>query len=236
MSLQFELYTVLAGDQWPSVPEGTRQPHLHQNHDNTRSPCEMYERIRTKYASPAAGVQIYMHNDVDIFAPFWERRVMELFEYPEVAVVGLGGATSLGHPDLYKRPYRLSDMARDGYMSNQKDWETHGSWLYGERRVAVIDAFFMAVRSDFLAQIGGWPTKHLTHHCLDLWLCLEAARHGKEVWVVGVECLHRGGGTSTKKEYAEAKWLQGLSVDTDHQAPHRWLYEQYRDVLPLSIK
>ena len=126
-------------------------------------------------------------------------------------------------------------MARSGYMSNQDDWEIHGKRETGTKRVAVLDAFLMAVRRDFLLSVGGWPVKHLTHHCLDLWLACEAARAGKEIYMVGISALHSGGGTSTNAIYATAEWKQGGSLETDHQLPHRWLAETYRDVLPITL-
>lgn len=205
----------------------------YENQDNKVSPCTAYQELFTLSLS---NILIYSHDDVTIHDANWQERVLTPFSNPNVVAVGLGGATSLGHPDLYKRPYRLPDMARGGYRSNQTDWQVHGEQEKGSCRVAVLDAFFMAVRQEFLLSIGGWPVKHLTHHCLDLWLACEAARHKKETWMVGVSCTHHGGGTSTKDSYREAKWLQGGTLEADHQLPHRWLYETYRDVLPLKVK
>ncbi len=53
--------------------------------------------------------------------------------------------------------------------------------------------------------------------------------------MTGVDCRHHGGGTSVKPEYGSAKWLQGGELRVDHEAPHKWLYEEYRDVLPLCL-
>ena len=53
--------------------------------------------------------------------------------------------------------------------------------------------------------------------------------------MVGVDCTHHGGGSSTKPLYRDAKWLQGGSMETDHQLPHKWLYDNYRDVLPIVL-
>lgn len=206
------------------------------NEFNTHTPCQCYQYILDIKPYDLPDVLIYIHDDVTIHDSDWLSRVLEPFSRPDCVTVGLGGALSLGHPDLYKRPYRLPDMARGSYRSNQTDWQTHGEQETGSCRVAVIDAFFMAVRRDFLLKIGGWPVKHLTHHCLDLWLACEAARHRKETWMVGVGCIHHGGGTSVKDIYKEAKWLQGGSLEQDHQQPHRWLYEMYRDVLPFQVK
>lgn len=184
-------------------------------------------------------VLIYTHDDVTIHDPHWHDSIMSCFQdqienYTDTVAVGFGGAPRLGHPDLYKRPYRIADMARSGYVSNQTDAETHGQRSTGAHRVAVLDAFVMAMRRSFLVSVGGWPSQ-LTHHVLDLWLGCMAARHGKSIWMTGVNCTHHGGGTSIKPVYADATWLQGGTIDSDHQAPHLWLYESFRDVLPIDV-
>ena len=204
------------------------------NSNNERTPCECYQHGLEVSAS--SDVLVYAHPDVTIHDPDWLSRILRLFENPNCAVAGLGGALSLGHPYLYRRSYRIQDMARAGYRSNQTDWQVHGDREQGDCRVAVLDAFLMAVRRDWLLSIGGWPVAHLSHHLLDLFLACEAASAGKETWITGASCTHHGGGTSTKPIYAEAKWLQGNSLESDHQIPHRWLYDTYRDCLPLVTR
>ena len=236
-----EIISVLCGGLGPSWPEVARHSkctyHPIDNRDNHLTPCQAYQEGLEK-SDPDTKLLIYIHDDVTIHGPSnWHTLVwLDAFlTSPDTVAVGFGGATSLGHPDLYKRPYRLEDMARGGYMSNQTDAEVHGAREKGFKQVVVLDAFFMAVRKDFLLSIGGWPVEHLSHHCLDLWLACEAARAGKQTWMAGIDCTHHGGGTSIKSIYANAKWLQGGTLDSDHQTPHRWLYETYRDVLPLSL-
>lgn len=202
------------------------------NQDNRLSPCEAHQKL---LETSEVDVIIYVHDDVDIHESHWIDGFINLFDNPRCVAAGLGGATALGNRDLYRTPFNIWNMARSGYASNQTDAETHGERFTGVRRVAVLDAFFMAVRADWLRSVGGWPVDHLTHHCLDLWLACEAARDEKEIWQVGVSCTHHGGGTSTKPEYAKAKWLQGQSVENDHILPHRWLYSEYRDVLPITV-
>ena len=207
------------------------------NFTNEHSPCMLYQDF---YLEHAADVLIYMHDDLEIYGK-WHDRVMAEFKDDSVVCVGFGGAVKLGHPDLYKRGYALNNMARSGYVSNQRDWQTHGGHLVSSKRVAVLDAFFMAVRRSLLVKAGGWPIYNadlntgLTHHCLDLWLACEAARQGKKTLVLDVDCIHYGGGTSTKQAYADAPWLQGGTRDMDHTKPHRWLYQEYRDVLPIDV-
>ena len=235
--MKSQTVTVLCGGPGLTLPE--KSPIVYQvlNQDNRKSPCESYQYALNdlkQFGQP--DVLIYIHDDVTIHNPRWSEAVMAIFEEtPNCVCVGLGGAPSLGHHDLYKRPYHLPDMARGGYVSNQTDWQIHGERETGAKRVAVVDAFFMAVRRDFLEQVGGWPVDHITHHCLDLWLGCEAARRKKEVWMLGVECTHHGGGTSVRDTYKQAKWLQGGTLESDHQLPHAWLYDEYRDVLPIEV-
>ena len=238
-----EIISVICGGPGPVLPVGTDvAPGLAYrqilNQDNRFTPCECYQQ---GFVYSCWDVLIYMHDDIAIYDPDWHPKVMQLFESnPDCVCVGLGGATELGREGLYKRPYRISDMARGGYASNQRDWAVHGSRITGSYRVAVVDAFFMAVRSDFITNSGGWPVNHLSHHCLDLWVACEAARQGKQVWAIGLDCHHFGGGTSTKPIYANAKWLQGSDIGigglvSEHELPHHWLYESYRDVLPIRV-
>jgi hypothetical protein len=206
------------------------------NPGNLLSPCEIYQRkletCKTRYIT-------YVHNDVTIHDNEWPNKIESLFmtRLGPIVAVGLGGALGLGVPYLYKKAYHISQMARQTYISNQDDAEIHGELFVSHRRVAVPEAFFMCVDSKWLKsnKWGGWPVKHLTHHCLDLWLACQAARDGKEIWMTGISCLHTGGGVKKIGDYSTAPWLQGGNIKEDHEQPHRWLYEEYRDVLPIRV-
>ena len=233
-----EVVSVLCGGNGPQQSWHAGNPIIHldaafDNVTNYHSPCYAYNYL---LEDSHEDVIIYLHDDVTIHDSNWLNRITRLFNNPECVCVGFGGAAQLGHDDLYKVGYRLPYMARQGYVSNQTDWQTHGGHFEGDRQVAVVDAFCMAVRTGFLSGLGGWPVGHLTHHCLDLWLACEAARAGREVWMAGVSCTHHGGGSSTKPAYQRAKWLQGGSLEEDHRRPHRWLFDNYRDVLPIRVK
>lgn len=226
-----QIVCVTCGESTPNLP-GDHTICYVTAEENLTSPCHRYqgalERLETD-------VLIYVHDDLDIYNPEWLANVMFLFSYrPDIVAVGLGGAARLGNWDLYRKPYSIHNMARFGYVSNQTDWETHGGHCQGSGPVAVVDAFFMAIRRDWLMSCGGWPTEHLTHHCLDLWLACEARRRGNEIWMVGESCTHHGGRTSTSARYAQAPWLQGGTLAEDHARPHRWLWNEYRDVLPIE--
>src|SRR6266436_2194133 len=68
----------------------------------------------------------YLHSDIYILEHGWDRRVMEAFGDPQVAVVGFVGATRLGSDDTYKIPYSYTQLARGDVWSNLIDAEIHG--------------------------------------------------------------------------------------------------------------
>lgn len=181
-------------------------------------------------------IQVYMHDDVSIHDSNWLERIALELMAPRVAIVGFGGALGIGVPDIYKIPYQIHQLIRTGYASNQTGWDIHGTRETGERRVAVVDGFVMACKGSFLREVGGWDWIQSNFHCYDIAMCLEAYRRGWEVRMVGVDCEHHGGGTSTKAEYIDFCKERGTTVEEDHLAPHRWLYNRYRDLLPLRVK
>lgn len=188
----------------------------------------LYERNKHKE------ILAYMHDDLEIHE-LWVQRVADEFLDPKVAIVGLGGAMGLGVENIYKTRYQLQQLQRIDYYSNQRDWEIHGKQETGSRDVAVVDGFFMAIRTEFLKQIDGWRWFPHEFHCYDTALCCMAHSHGHKVRMVGVDCTHYGGGTSTKAEYVEALRERGRTVEQDHTEPHVFLYEQFRHLLPLRV-
>jgi GT2 family glycosyltransferase len=184
---------------------------------------------------PNEDIIAYVHDDVTVYSHDWCKRVVAEFSDPKVAIVGFGGATGIGVPGIYKTRYEITQLQRINYASNMQDWETHGSYEAGSRDVAVVDGFFMAVRTSFLKEIGGWKWFPHNFHNYDNALCLMAHRHGYKVRMVGVECRHHGGGTSTSPEYAEWCRENGTTMEREHEAPHRWMYEEFRDLLPLRV-
>lgn len=229
--MTYEILVVNCGGPGVRIPHWPTIRAL-DNTDNKLSPCQAYQQL---LESSKSEVLVYAHDDLIIREEGWLKRLLALFETSLVVAAGFGGALGLGSPHLYKRAYRIEDMARQNYYSNSTEWSIHGLHEAGERRVAVLDAFLIAVRRDFLLEIGGWPVKRITHHAMDLWLACEAARHEKLTYITGVCHTHLGGGSSTKSSYRTAKWLQGHSLEEDHRRPHQFLYQEYRDVLPIQV-
>lgn len=186
----------------------------------------------------------YVHNDVSLAPspnegmvanPNWRERVLAEFENPNVAIVGFGGATGIGVDDIYKTRYQINQLQRINYASNQTDWDTHGAFEDGSREVAVLDGFFLAIRTSFLKQIGGFKSLPMNFHGYDLAICLLAIRHGYLVKMVGINCTHHGGGTSTTPDYKKWCLENGTTMEREHEEPHLFLYNEFRDMLPFRV-
>lgn len=189
----------------------------------------LYEGARNK------DIIAFTHDDWEPHEP-WVARVEAEFSDPNVAIVGLGGAKGIGVDDIYRTPYKLQQLQRIDYMSNQTDAEIHGKRFTGACDVAVLDGFFMAVRTSFLDEIGGFKWFPHRFHCYDTALCLMAHRHGYKVRMVGISATHWGGGTSTSADYVQDCKDRGTSVAAEHTEPHRWMYDEFRDLMPLRIR
>jgi len=192
---------------------------------------EVYQKVREQHHFIT-----YVHDDVECLEEDWHHRIAPEFDDPKVAIVGFGGATGMGVDSIYKVPYDITQLQRIDYYSNQVGWQIHGKRETGARDVAVVDGFAMAVRTSFLDQIGGWKGFNFNFHGYDLYLCLMAHRKGWKVRMVGVHCDHHGGRTSCSAEYITWCREHGTTPEREHTEPHAFLYDHFRDVLPLRVR
>lgn len=177
-----------------------------------------------------------IHDDVDILESGWDHKVTKFFQdRPKCGLMGWFGATRLGDADLYKTPYRLQQLARGGGRSMMTEAEVHGMRSDEPCKVATIDGFSMFARREFLEQISGWSwwPKDLPFHSYDNALALMAKRMGWETWYQPMTCKHWGGQTSTSVDFVKQF---GRSEGEIHSAGHEWLYEEFKDVLPLVVE
>lgn len=165
-----------------------------------------------------------IHDDVIIYEPGWDKRVLREFDDPTVGLVGFGGALGHGTPNLYTVPYHLPNLARQHFMSNMRSAETHGARFAGERDVAVLDGFALFVRRSVLDKWGGWPVHPDVGYFLYAeHLCCEVRRQGLRIRLVGVDCEHLGGKSS------------GTPLIDNYEDAHRYLWETSTDVLPYRV-
>lgn len=197
----------------------------------TRGLHHLWEVSRADY-----DIIAYQHDDLDIYEAGWDQRVIEKFEqFPNCAVVSFGGADALASDDLYKTPYQMGQLARSGFLSNLRSAERHGERTYIEQPIASFDSFSMICRMSFLDRIGGWAWYPYPCHNIDNSLACMARRHGMTSWLVPIDCEHHGGKTSTAaiyQDYAMAEFGGDRQVHADS---HVWMYEEFRDVLPLRV-
>lgn len=181
-----------------------------------------------------ADILCYFHDDVECREQGWDKRVEAEFEDPTVGVVGFGGAIAHGDPDLYKKPYELTQLARSGYLSNVDDAEFHGTRFTGATDVAVLDGFSLCIRRSLLEAAGGWhPELWPPHHIYDYAICAMAHRLGYRVRCLGIRCHHHGGRTVTTQPYLD--WTATTEWGSDaamHKEGHWLFYSRFRDVMP----
>lgn len=184
----------------------------------------------------------YTHDDVLIQEASWDTQLVEFFgQHPQVGLVGFHGARGLGQPDLYKIPFNfpathsdIFQLARLDCISNMRDAHIHGRRYTEPARVATIDGFSMFCRRVFLEQIRGWDwwPKGIVHHSYDNALACMAARYGWETWMYPIACHHNGGVTSTSVDFLGEF---GESEGEIHARSHVFLYNNFKDVLPLRV-
>jgi hypothetical protein len=200
-----------------------------------------------------APIIAFIHSDVELFEQGWDERVLREFDDSKVGVVGLGGALQLGEDDLYKTPYRLTQLRRIDYRSNTRDAEAHGERFTGACDVATLDGFALVVRRRLLDEWvripwvdtfphsfrmeQGWPVRRYPFHSYDNALCVHAHKTGWKVRLVGIDCQHHGGATATTPAYQQWSLEKlGLSDAQVHEQSHLALYEDGRGVLPWRAR
>ena len=156
------------------------------------------------------------HDDLLIEQQGWDLVVQAVFTQPTIGLVGFGGATGLGHPEIYQLPYDPMQLARYDFRSNMRDAEAHGLRETQAIRVACLDGFSQIGRAEYwrgqpLAE-HDWAVKGLdgltenlftamqtlgvVHHLYDGMLGCYAKRLGWEVWMLPIACHHFGGQTA----------------------------------------
>jgi GT2 family glycosyltransferase len=187
--------------------------------------------------TPAEGdILVYIHDDVEIRETGWDQRVRRRFEVsPASGLVTFGGAKRLGSSDIYRTSYAMHQLARGTFLSNMGNAEAHGARTTTEQPIATPDGFSMAIRRSLLDRIGGWSWYPFPHHNYDNAIACQVRRHGYESWLVPVACEHFGGRTATVgvyQDFAQREWGGDSKVHADS---HVWLYNEFRDVLPLLV-
>lgn len=176
---------------------------------------------------------VYLHDDAFIHSDGWDTEVLAAFEeIPNCWLAGFSGAVGLGLDGLYDRPYEITDLIRQDFISNLLNAEAHGRRVLERQRVAVNDGYSLIVRRSLLDAINGWEWWSFVHHNYDTAIAAQCARAGKEVWYIPVKSDHLSGYTANNVPGQKLLDEEGGEVNI-HRASARALYHMFKDVLPL---
>jgi len=187
----------------------------------------LLESYQTAFEGSAADILMFVHDDLIIHDPLWNMRVLHEFKDPEVGMVGFAGALGHGSNDLYTSPYKLSNMARQNFLSNMVNAEANGERFSGSCDVSVLDGMALAIRRSLLLDMGGFPLDTIVGYFMYAeWMCCMTRRLGKRIRLVGCQCEHLSGKST------------GLNpnLKVEFEAEHEYVFNEFRDVLPAMVK
>lgn len=204
----------------------------------------LWEMARKLYPSVPVEQHVvaYMHDDVFIHEDGWNIRLARAFtDSVDVVLAGFCGSPGLGMDRIYVDEYQYWQLQRAENWCNLTNAESYGPRVTDEREVVFVDGMAMALRSSFLDKIGGWSwwPETFVHHSYDYALSCMVRRHGGRCRLVPVGCQHGteggGGGTAGLPIFRRLADQHG-GEEAIHRAGHRWVYDNFRDVLPLRLR
>ncbi len=214
-------------------------------------------RIAQGRLPPEQHVVAYVHDDLFMREDGWNARIASTFANDDgVMLAGIVGAPGLGRDEIYRDPYEFWHLSRCiATWSNLANAEVHGERITDEREVVFVDGVAMFVRGSLLEKVNGWAwwPEQFVHHTYDYGLSCMVRRHGGRVRVIPLAAFHgvsevpwaegmiipeeNGGGHSgTYGSPFYTDLADKLGGDTAvHRGGHRWVYDEFRDVLPLRL-
>lgn len=174
-----------------------------------------------------------LHNDLLVRESNWGARLLDWFDgHPRAGVIGFHGSKGLGAPDIYRVPYRLQQLARQGpHVSNLEDAEAHGHRSTEPVPVLTLDAMALIARRADLEEWGGLDERFV-HHMADHDLCMRSHLAGRTNWMLPFQVKHLGGRTSTKSRYNDHFPGGDGAI---HRRAHELFYEKWRGRLPVRV-
>lgn len=197
-----------------------------------------YKPLRELYAymdDPLIGL---IHNDMVLYEKGWNERMERAFlEDPKLGLVGLCGSNEIdelgGRGGGTMCYFRGADVQIGNTTIKAQD-QAAGRRMYGVEAACVLDSLFMMFRREAIPLLvhsdAEWNELTLAHFYDRIWPCrvIEAGYH---VAVMGVECDHLGGMTTTANQrYRDdcVKWLAGHGFDTDNPETDMYLIAERR--------
>lgn len=196
----------------------------------------MWEAASERPGAASDDVILYIHDDAFLKGAGWDTTTSTFFEtHPECVLAGYSGAPGLGVDGLYSRSYDMMDLVRVGFVSNLPNAEAHGVRGHEPRRIVLTDGYSMALRRSFLDTLGGWKWWPYADHNYEVGIGCEVARARKEAWYLPVETDHLSGWSALSAQGQEMYNRHGGQIALQERSA-RYLYDHYRDVLPLRVR
>ena len=195
--------------------------------ENDLTGQSLLESYQTAFEQSSADILLFVHDDFIMHDPLWNTRVSQEFKDPDVGMVGFAGAVGHGSSDLYTSPYKLSNLARQRFLSNLVNAEANGDRFSGTCDVSVLDGMALGIRRSLLLDMGGFPLDTVIGYFMYAeWMCCMARRFGKKIRLIGCQCEHLSGKST------------GLNPNLKlaFEAEHEYVYNEFRDVLPAMAR
>ena len=179
----------------------------------------------------------YSHSDVEMVVPGWDIRLCGLLEAAasrNAGACGMFGAKGIGTQEIYKDSYHFTHMQRWGCCTVESMVDAGGTVVSEDlTRCLVLDGFSLILSTKMIAEVGFDHESYPSHHMYDNDICLMSHFAGYNNFVLDLDCIHHGGMTSTREDWASKFNTTDLEV---HRASHVVFYEKYRGKLPLGVK
>lgn len=197
--------------------------------------------VRRAFDNPDVKAVLCLHDDVLIEQDGWDAEVISYLDGRswEGAYFGFGGGQGLGDSRLYKTDYNPMQLARQGFISNMRDAEMHGSRSVNRERVVCFDGFSAGGTRDWFER--AWhvlETLGFVHHAYDSALGCYARKVGIPYGMMIPVQVHHYGGRTAVADANYAEWAAKTIEGSDHgfwEASHRILYDQFPGQLPLRL-
>jgi len=181
----------------------------------------------------------YSHNDVEMLEYGWDVKLGRLLGSSDSSwgVGGMFGAQGLGLPGIYQQPYHMHQLQRWGCVTVEGMHEPSSARAirFEKERVMVLDGFSLIVSRAMIktAMQGRFHYEDFPpHHMYDIDICITSHYAGFSNYCLDIDCIHKGGRTSTTEKWAE---VMGTTDEEVHREAHHVFYEKWRGMLPVAV-
>jgi GT2 family glycosyltransferase len=199
-------------------------------------------------------VLAYLHSDLIVAEPGWDRRVLQEFEgSSRLGLLGFVGSNEIDHAGG-RGLGTASNFLGGTYTDGVCDWtgspaEVHGRRLTGTMQAAVVDGCAMIFRREALEEISQRPD-FPPHHFYDRLLSCEVRERGYNVAVIGIGCDHISNQTAgTQEDYLRLaeQWCRSRGIAAGqaknwdlavYQEAERQFLDEYRErkrYIPIRV-